>query len=450
VAAEVLRRPGGQEADVRTPPLVADGPPGRWLAAARAAWVKVLLLALATVVASAPLLFEQYETLCLRASGSCLDRSQLTPEGLRELERFGLSLGIYAALAVGVATVSTLVWLAVGTLVFLLRSDDRMALLVASFLVAFGTATFSSDSVDVLVAATGSVWWLLPTRGLQVLGEVLAVLFFLTFPDGRFVPRWTLLLGVVFLVFQIPGDLSLDIYSGLPYLERVQSLVFTCFLVGMIWSQVYRYRSVSRPDQRRQTKWVVFGTALALSLLLALLAPLFLLVPGAAEASPFVLFLIENVIPPIVLLIPLSVGTAMLRSGLFDIDLVINRALVYAALTSSLVLVYVGSVVSIQYGLRSVSGAAMTSVEATMASWELPLFSPLRRRIQGFIDRRFYRKKYDARKTLASFSSRLRDETDLEALTGELVGVARRTMQPAHVSVWLRGPTSREGRGRDV
>ena len=78
------------------------------------------------------------------------------------------------------------------------------------------------------------------------------------------------------------------------------------------------------------------------------------------------------------------------------------------------------------------------------------LFNPLRRRIQGFIDRRFYRKKYDARRTLASSSSRLHDETNLEALTGELVGVTRRTMQPAHVSVWLRGPTSREGRGRDV
>jgi hypothetical protein len=434
---------------VRPSQVVDQEPQGRWLAAARAAWVTVLLLALATVVASAPLLFEQYETLCLRASGSCLDRSQLTPEGLRELERFGLSLGIYAALAVGVATVSKLVWVAVGTLVFVLRSDDRMALLVASFLVAFGTATFSSDSVDVLVA-TGSVWWLLPARGLQVLGEVLAVLFFLTFPDGRFVPRWTLLLGVVFLVFQIPGDLSPDIYSGLPYLERVQSLIFSCFVVGMIWSQVYRYRSVSRPDQRRQTKWVVFGTALALSLLLALLAPLFLLVPGAAEASTFVLFLIGNVIPLIMLLIPLSVGTAMLRSGLFDIDLVINRALVYAALTSSLVLVYVGSVVSLQYGLRSVSGGSSQLAIVASTLVIAALFSPLRRRIQGFIDRRFYRKKYDARKTLASFSSRLRDETDLEALTGELVGVARRTMQPAHVSVWRRGPTSREGRGRDV
>ena len=433
---------------MRSSQVVDQEPRGRWLAAARVAWVMVLLLALAITAASAPILFEQYDTLCSRAAGSCLERSQLTPEGLRELERFGFSLGTYAALEVGVGTLLKLVWVAVGALVFVLRSGDRMALLVAFFLVAFGTATFASDSVDALVSAHPA-WWL-PARGLQILGEVLTVLFFLTFPDGRFVPRWTPLLGVTFLAFQIPGDLSPGIYSGSPSLETAQSLVFILFLLGMIWSQVYRYRSVSGPGQRRQTRWVVFGTALALSLLLALLAPLFLFLPGFAEASPFVLLLIGYVIPLVMLLIPLSVGMAMLRSGLFDIDLVINRALVYGALTASLILVYVGSVVSLQYGLRYVSGGSSQLAIVASTLTIAALFNPLRRHIQNFIDRRFYRKKYDARRTLEAFSARLRDETDLEDLTGELVGVARGAMQPAHVSVWLRGPISHEGRGRDV
>jgi hypothetical protein len=411
---------------------------------ARVAWVAVLLLALAITAASAPLLFEQYGTLCARASGSCLDRLQLTPGGLRELERFGISLGIYAVLCVGVGTLSKLVWVAVGALVFGLRSDDRMALLVAFFLVAFGTATFASDSVDILVSAHPA--WLIPARGLQVLGEVLTVLFFLTFPDGRFVPRWTPLLALVFLVFQISGDLFPDIYTGSPLLETAQSLVFICFLLGMIGSQVYRYRSVSRPEQRRQTKWVVFGTALALSLLLALLAPLFLFLPGVAEASPFVLLLIGNVIPLVMLLIPLSVGMAMLRSGLFDIDRLINRTLVYGALTASLILVYAGSVVSLQYGLRSVSGGnsqlAIIASTLTMAA----LFSPLRRRVQALVDRRFYRSKYDAAKTLKAFSIRLWDETDLEDLNSDLLSVVLETVQPSQVSLWLREPTSHEGR----
>nr|MDQ3376967.1 hypothetical protein [Actinomycetota bacterium] len=399
---------------MRPSQVVDQEPQGRWLLAVRVAWVMVLLLALAITAASAPILFEQYATLCFRASGSCLERAQLTPEGLRELEKLGFSLGTYAALEVGVGTLSKLVWVAVGALVFVLRSGDRMALLVAFFLIAFGTATFASDSVDVLVSSH-SAWWF-PARGLQVLGEVLTVLFFLTFPDGKFVPRWTPLLGVAFLAFQIPVDLFPDIYTGSPSLETAQSLVFICFVLGMIGSQVYRYRSVSRPDQRRQTKWVVFGTALALSLLLALLAPLFLFLPGVAEASPFVLLLIGYVIPVVMLLIPLSVGMAMLRSGLFDIDLVINRTLVYGALTASLILVYAGSVVSFQYGFRSVSGGSSQLAIVASTLTIAALFSPLRRRIQGFIDRRFYRKKYDAMKTLAAFSSRLRDETDLEAL----------------------------------
>jgi hypothetical protein len=245
-----------------------------WLLVARIAWVAVALLALAITAASTPLLFEQYGTLCFRAPASCLELSQLTPEGLRELEQVGITLGIYAGLTAGVGVLSKLVWVAVGSLVFLLRSGDRMALLVAFFLVSFGTATFAAESVDALVSAHPA-WWL-PARGLQVLGEVFAVLFFLTFPNGRFVPRWTPLLGVAFLAFQIPGDLFPDIYSGSPSLELAQSLTFMCFVLGMIGSQVYRYRSVSTPTQRRETKWVVFGTTLALSLLLAVVVPLFL------------------------------------------------------------------------------------------------------------------------------------------------------------------------------
>jgi hypothetical protein len=423
---------------VRSSVSVPDRPWGRLLPVARAAWVTVLLLALAITAASAPLLLEQYGTLCVRAAGSCLKSSQLTPEGLRELEEFGFSLGIYAALEVGVGTLSKLVWVAVGALVFVLRSGDRMALLVAFFLVAFGAAAFASDSVDILVA-THPGWWL-PARGLQVFGEIFAVLFFLTFPDGRFVPRWTLLLGVAFLVFQIPGDLFPDIYPGSPSLERAQSLVFILFVLGMIWSQVYRYRNVSGPDQCRQTRWVVFGTALALSLLLALLAPLFLFLPGVAEASPFVLLLIGYVIPLVMLLIPLSVGAAMLRSGLFDIDVVINRTLVYGALTVMLVLVYLGGVATVQAVFRLVTGQEQQPQIAIVGSTLViaALFNPLRRGIQGFIDRRFYRRKYDARETLEAFSGKLRDETDLDRLGDELIRVVRGTMQPERASLWLR------------
>jgi hypothetical protein len=423
---------------VSAPGASSGGMWGRWRVALRVAWILVTLVGVAITFASAPVLFEQYRTPCSGAPESCLELSQLTPVGLRALEEAGISSGLYAAIGVGVAVFSNMVWVAVGTLVFLLRSDDRMALVVAFFLVTFGTATLPTEGVDALISVHPA--WLVPGRGVQVLGEVFAVLFFLTFPGGRFVPRWTRWLGAAFLAFQIPGDLFPDAYSALPALEAAQGVVFICFVLGMLLSQIYRYRNVSTPAQRRQTRWVVSGTALALLSLFAVLIPFFILGSRLAEASPFFSFLIQVFIPMVMLLIPISIGVAMLRSGLFDIDVVINRALVYGTLTVSLVLLYLGGVAGMQQLLNPLLGGSnqLAIVVSTLAI--AALFNPLRRRIQGFIDRRFYRSKYDAAKTLAAFTARLREETELDTLSGDVVGVVRETMQPAHVGFWLRPP----------
>ncbi len=141
---------------------------------------------------------------------------------------------------------------------------------------------------------------------------------------------------------------------------------------------------------------------------------------------------------------PIAMGIAILRYGLYEIDLIINRMLVYGALTALLAALYFGGVTTTQAIFRTLSGQEEQPQLAIVVSTLViaALFNPLRRRIQGFIDRRFYRRKYDARKTLEAFSARLRDETDLEALNNELVGVVRETMQPAHVSLWLRPDTA--------
>jgi hypothetical protein len=143
---------------------------------------------------------------------------------------------------------------------------------------------------------------------------------------------------------------------------------------------------------------------------------------------------------------PIAIGVAILRYRLYDIDLLINRTLVYGALTTTLVGVYVSSVVVLQGLLRALTGqesqlaiVASTLVVAALFNW-------LRRRIQFFIDRRFYRNKYDAGKTLEAFSARLRNETDLDALSDDLVGVVGETMQPAHISLWLRPDTASKGK----
>ena len=141
--------------------------------------------------------------------------------------------------------------------------------------------------------------------------------------------------------------------------------------------------------------------------------------------------------------VPIAIGIAILKYRLYDINLLINRTLVYGVLTAMLALVYVGTIVVLQGLLRTITGqeSQLAIVASTLAV--AALFNPLRRCIQGFIDRRFYRRKYDSRKTLEAFSSKLRDETDLDALSDDLTSVVRETMQPSHVSLWLRPDTAR-------
>jgi hypothetical protein len=146
-----------------------------------------------------------------------------------------------------------------------------------------------------------------------------------------------------------------------------------------------------------------------------------------------------------------AVGIAILRYRLYDIDIIINRTLVYGSLTATLALVYFGGVTVTQALLRTLTGQEQLPQLVVVASTLViaALFNPLRRRIQTFIDRSFYRKKYDAAKTLEGFTTKLRDETDLEALSGDLVGVVRETIQPAHVSLWLRPDTTSKGQQAD-
>ena len=400
----------------------------------------MVIAALTIVLFSVPSSFEHYRTVCTAASETCSERAvgQPTFEGVRALRDVGLSLGSYSLLNVVTDKVFELVWFAVGALIFWRRSDDRMALLVSVFLIAFGTVAVDPTAAETLISSQPA-WWL-PVRGVEIVGQVCVTLFFLLFPNGRFVPRWTRWLAVAFIAYGVSEILFAELYSGSPALESISYLVFLGSVVGLVWSQVYRYRWVSSLEQRRQTKWVVFGTTLGVAGTFPFKLPLDLNLLGGD--TPIVLLLLKISFALSFLLVPLSISVAVLRSRLFDIDVVINRTLVYGSLTATLVALYFGGIVVLQRLLVVLIGEKSTLAVVASTLVIAALFNPLRRRIQSFIDRRFYRRKYDARKTLEAFSAKLRDETNLEALNDELVSVVKDTIHPAHVSLWLRPDTA--------
>src|SRR5260221_10345669 len=349
---------------------------------------------------------------------------------LQILKQAQIPLAAYDTYVLIFGLIFGLIFLAMSVLLFW-RAFDQPIGLFASFAFLFiGFAVFLGNPPSTVPPAlVGSI------SLIQTSVQHLCLGFFLvTFPDGRFVPRWSWLIGCTLFVqgvfFQLPGPLNI---LSWPFPLIVIELVLA--YGSPIAIQVYRYRRVSSPAQRQQTRWVILGLASALLLLFvsffsgALFPPLSLyqLTPDPFSSLAF-------------LLIPLSISIAILRSRLWDIDVIINRALVYGLLTITLALIYTGVVFGAQALLvgfiRNNDGIVIVGSTLIVAA----LFQPLRRGIQAIIDRRFYRRKYDAVKTLAAFSTTLRQEVDLEQLREQLVAVVQETMQPSHVWLWLRPP----------
>ena len=275
----------------------------------------------------------------------------------------------------------------------------------------------------------------------------LFVFLALLFPNGRPpTPRWrsfAWLIGVVVVVGTVAVAVWPETAAGFDLINHplgievatdavnpVEIILYTLALVAMS-SLVVRLRH-TKGVERQQVKWFAYAVVvLAISSILAYVVSETLGIRWLGSISS-VLVIVG------VMGLPVAMGIAIFGHRLYNIDLIINRTLVYGSLTAVLVLVYLGSVVLFQDLFRALSGerSQLAIVVSTLVI--AALFNPLRRRIQGIIDRSFYRRKYDARKTLVDFSAQLRDETDLNALSEDLVKVVRETMQPAHVSLWLR------------
>ncbi len=417
---------------------------GRWLILARVAWVALALLIMGLYVAGLPANFEHRHTLCAQAL--CED-GRLTPEHAQALQGLGLSVDFYAAYTIALDAVFAAVYFAVATVIFTRKSADWLGLFVALTLVTFGLATFPV-SLEPLAAAH-PIWWL-PVQFVIWIGSVSILVFFYLFPNGQFVPRWTRWLAILWSVKEVPHYFFPDSpLSSNTWPPLLSGLVFTGFVGSGLFAQLYRYRWVSDLVQRQQTKWVVFGVAVGLGGLLGL-GWLVTILPSL-EQNLLVWLAVNSAFPLFILLIPLSIGIAILRYRLWDIDVIIRRTLIYSALTATLAVIYFGSVVLLQSLFRAVTGQQQPEIVTVISTLTIAaLFTPLRRRVQDVIDRRFYRRKYDAAQTLAAFGATARDEVDLDKLTARLVQVVEDTLQPESVSVWLNPSLHSPSRSRRV
>jgi hypothetical protein len=345
----------------------------------------------------------------------------------------GLTLAQFAVEQIVFHCAFVLLCIGVAAMIILRARWNWFAWYSAFFLIfmagfAFYAETYVAHLLPLWVSESGAVFW------------PLILLYFYLFPNGRAVPRKSLwgigpFLALHFVVL-ISGFLSLfpEFSFISPFMENVvapaQGIVFFAFLI-VLASQVYRYRRISARVEQQQSKWFLLG--LAFSIGLSLISESF------GDKNPYR----GEVGLLIFMFVPVSVGIAILRYRLWDIDLIIRRALQYTLLTSSLALIYFGGVVLLQAFFSGITGQPDSPLITVISTLVIAaLFNPLRRRIQDFIDRRFYRRKYDAEQAINVFMQIARDVIDQDRLTGALLGVVEETMQPERASLWLPGPKS--------
>lgn len=390
----------------------------------RLAVARTVVLAISVVTVGlgiyALVLWPRLATPCENPAKTCL----FTPEQAAAMSHLGVSP---LELAFGVVLINCIAIALVNSVAVLLlwrRSDDAMALLVAVTLI-LAPAFFT----PMYMPLTG--FWHQVAAVVNYLGGLLFLLLLGVFPSGRFEPRWMWipLLALVVAASGMLGRLSTAIL--LP-------IILVC-LGCIIGGQVYRYRVISLPLQRQQSKWAVAGLIMAILVNQLFWQPAGWIPALERKDSLYPLLLYPD-FALIIGIIAVTFGVAILRYRLYGIDVIIRQTLIYAMLTAILAALYFGIVVGVQSLTQRLTGASGQQPVVIVLTTLLvaALISPLRRRIQSGIDRAFFRSAFDATRTLRTFGDRMRMETNLAVLCDDFVEVVERTMQPERVSLWLR------------
>jgi hypothetical protein len=410
---------------------------GRWPLVLRVVWLVALALALDATRAIFPAYLAQLRTPC--TTPTC-PYQQLTPAQFVLLGEIGVTSGVYVVITVAVALIAPVVCWALSALIIWRRPDDWMAALVALMLIQSGPLPIVVDFPN-----GGLPWspWSHPSVFVLTGQDIVVAAVFCLFPSGRFAPRWTrwALVGITLVTF-ITKFVPQGLMGGDTAIGKVGFVIAIIQYITLAVAQTVRYRTVSTPVQRQQTKWVVIGLITPIAYFIAMSVGL-LLFPAFFTRNPVGLLVYNENDFLLPLFLALGFALAMLRYRLWEIDTLINRALVYGALSLILTALYAGLVIGLQTLARGFIGQnnSLAIVVSTLVIAALIL--PLRRWLQALIDRQFYRHKYDAAAALEEFGATLRHEIYVDVLREQLLQVVDETMQPAHASLWLR-PTPPE------
>jgi signal transduction histidine kinase len=404
---------------------------GGRLLAARVAWLNVAIFSLSLFVVGIPTQVAFLQTVC--TTNAC-GTSQLGPAGVQALQAAGLSLGFYSAYVVTLNVVFTIVCALVGTLLFWRRSDDRLALLASIALLTFGVSAFTG-ALDPL--ALEHPFFRLPVAVVNFLGSATFILFLYIFPDARFVPRAMRWVAIAVMVQQLLHYF----FPFSPLDERawpipLQLAVPVAILGTIVFSQVYRYRRVSNAAHREQTKWVVLGITLGLGGYVTVLIVLNIIVSAASPPAVAMATLVGDVVVyALVLLIPISIAIAILRSHLFDVDLLINRALVYGALTACVAGVYILIVGSLG-ALFQARGNLLIALLATGVV--AVLFNPLRERLQRGVNHLLYGQRDEPYAVISRLSQRLEATLAPEAVLPAIAETVAQALKLPYAAIALQ------------
>ena len=405
-----------------------------WLIRACALLIAWDLLHLALALASIPRYIQRASTLTIVAYQLGKNSGVSNETVLAAARSHGMPVGQFAVYQSGVALLFAVLVATIG-LIVLSRARDQWFVWFTAHIMLF-LATFALYQMAQVARLVPPFW-----IEIGAVSWPLLVLYFFLFPNGRAVPRWLLWPLIVYAIFHLFVQLYVPVVAAFPALEPrlgwwlasvgVLQVAVNVVLPFILGAQIYRYFWVSSPTERLQTKSFLFGFAL----FIATTGLNEALNGDAANSAAF-----ANEIGLLAMLfIPLSIAVAILRYRLWDVDRIIRRTLIYAVVTALLALVFYGTVLVTQRLFTGLTGqeSPVALVISTLAI--AALFSPLRRRVQGFLDRRFYRRKYDSQQVLAQFGATAWDETDVDQLSSALASAVRDTVQPATVGIWLNG-----------